>query len=66
MPVFEQRLVHERTELDDDKQLSSYPNIQSGSQVMLIRLIPFQIFVKGMDGSSYTFRIPSKVPLVST
>ncbi len=65
VPVYEQRLVHERTELKDSCLLCSYPGIQSGSQIMLIRLIPFQVFVKGMDGSSYTLTIPSRTPEVS-
>lgn len=64
VPVFEQRLVHERLELQDSCSLGSYPDIQDGVQIMLIRLIPFQIFVKGMDGSSNTYTVPSKTPQV--
>ncbi len=66
MPVFEQRLVCGKEEMKDDRLLSSYPDIKNGSQIALIRLIPFQLFVKGMDGSSYTFRIPSRTPEVSS
>ncbi len=65
MPVFEQRLVFGKEELQDSRLLSSYPDIKNGSQIALIRLIPFQVFVKGMDGSSFTFRIPSAKPQVS-
>ena len=64
VPVFEQRLVHERQELQDSSPLRSYPDIQDGGQIMLIRLIPFQVFVKGMDGSSNTYTVPSKTPQV--
>lgn len=66
IPPFEQRLVHAKKELDDDCLLSSYPEIADGSVIFLVRLIPFQVFVKGMDGSSHTIRIPSKSPLVTT
>ena len=64
IPPFEQRLVHERQELEDDCFLSSYSEIKDGSVIFLVRLIPFQVFVKGMDGSSHTIRIPSKSPQV--
>lgn len=69
LPVFEQRLVAQlgdgrRTELDDSKQLCSYPDIQSGSEIALIRILPFQIFVKGMDGTSHSIVVPSKTPQV--
>ncbi len=64
VPPYQQRLVFERTELDDDKMLSSYPQIENGASIFLIRLIPFQLFVKGMDGSSHTISIPTKTPEV--
>lgn len=64
LPPFEQRLVHDREELSDSRLLNSYPNISDGANIFLIRLIPFQVFLKGMDGTSYTLRIPSKSPEV--
>ncbi len=64
VPPYQQRLVFERTELDDDKRLCNYPEIENGATIFLIRLIPFQLFVKGMDGSSHTISIPTKTPEV--
>ncbi len=64
IPPFEQRLVHLKEELVDSRKLESYPNIEDGSTVFLVRLVPFQIFVASLDGRTHTLRIPTSKPEV--
>ncbi len=64
IPPYQQRLVIGKIELEDYRAVSSYPDLVNGTTIFLIRLIPFQLFVKGMDGSSHTISIPTKTPEV--
>ena len=65
IPPYEQRLVHLKQELVDSQMLRSYPDIQDGSIIFLVRLIPFQVFVASLDGTTYTIRVPSTKPEVT-
>ena len=65
IPPFEQRLVHLKQELEDSHTLSSYPDIQNGSTVFLVRLVPFQLFIIDLDGKTHTIKVPSTKPEVN-
>ena len=48
--------------LQDKDMLSSYAGITDGSVVLLIVLLPFEIYVKGVDGRIHTITVKSSDP----
>lgn len=48
--------------LQDQDTLSSYNGITDGSVVLLIVLLPFEIYVKGVDGRLHTITVKSSEP----
>ena len=52
--------------LEDGSRLSSYSGVSNGCTLLLVVLIPFDIYVKGIDGQMHTITIPSSEPDVSS
>ena len=50
--------------LEDEKTLSSYTGIESGSMLLLLILPPFELYVQGADGRMHTITVPSSEPEV--
>ena len=50
--------------LEDEKTLSSYAGIESGSMLLLLILPPFELYVQGADGRMHTITVPSSEPEV--
>lgn len=48
--------------LQDEHTLSSYNGITDGSVVLLVVLLPFEIYVKGADGRIHTITVKSSEP----
>ncbi|XP_019852957.1 PREDICTED: alpha-protein kinase vwkA-like [Amphimedon queenslandica] len=51
------------TPLKDEKTLSSYPTIKSGSTIVIVIDLPWKLYVQDPHGKIYDIEIPSSEPL---
>lgn len=65
-PHYQQKLLidNPREELVDDRVLSSYPSLKSGSTINLLRIPPWELHVTDMYGKQHTVAVPSIKPKV--
>ena len=63
-PHYQQKLLidNPREELVDDRVLSSYPSLKSGSTINLLRIPPWELHVTDMYGKQHTVAVPSIKP----
>ena len=54
------------TLLKDDRTLSSYPSVKSGSTIVIVIDNPWKLYVQDPHGKIYDIEIPSNEPLVCT
>ena len=65
-PPYQQRLLvdNPREELAEDRVLSSYPSLKTGSTINLLRIPPWELHVTDMYGRQHTVAVPSIKPKV--